>query len=352
MNLNGHSSEQGSNGRASARGGMDATDVIALVLSALWLLGTGLFFLVLPEASPADQAVNDPVRFLMMVLAAVLPVAMIWVAATAAKSARHMREESRRLNASIDAVRLAQASHAETRPDGLRPPLEQKLDELVRVQKKTEAALAHLTSVNARAATAAHDAAAVSARPALGAAESTPAEKPEPEQPSLALGTTAEHLAEPLSAADFIKALNFPEDTQDKDGFRALRLALKDRTASPLVRSAQDVLTLLAEDGIYMDDLSPDRARPEIWRKFAAGDRGRTIASLGGIRDRSSLALTAGRMRQDPVFRDCAHHFLRRFDSTFATFEKGADDAEIAAFADTRSARAFMLIGRVSGTFD
>ena len=352
MNLKGPSLEQGSNARAAGRGGMDATDVIALVLSAVWLLGTGLFFLVLPDAPSSEQAGSDPLRFVMMLLAVVLPVAMIWVAATAAKSAKLMREESRRLNASMDAVRLAQASRAETRPDGVRPPLEQKLDEIVRVQKKTEAALAHLTSINARAATAAHEAAALSARPALGTDGKKQGETAEPEQPSLALGTTAEDMAAPLSASDFVKAMNFPEDTQDQDGFRALRLALRDRTAGPLVRSAQDVLTLLAEDGIYMDDLTPDRARPEIWRKFAAGERGRTIASLGGIRDRSSLALTAGRMRQDPVFRDCAHHFLRRFDSTFATFETGASDEEIAAFAETRSARAFMLIGRVSGTFD
>ena len=101
-----------------------------------------------------------------------------------------------------------------------------------------------------------------------------------------------------------------------------------------------------------MDDLRPDMARPEFWRKFAAGERGRAIAPLGGIRDRSSLALTAGRMRTDPVFRDAAHHFLRRFDQIYAGFEQGASDQDIAAMADTRTARAFMLLGRVTGTFD
>ncbi len=34
-----------------------------------------------------------------------------------------------------------------------------------------------------------------------------------------------------------------------------------------------------------MDDLRPDRAKPEVWRKFAKGERGRTIAGLGGVRD-------------------------------------------------------------------
>ncbi|NHX28136.1 hypothetical protein HA397_29830, partial [Escherichia coli] len=153
-------------------------------------------------------------------------------------------------------------------------------------------------------------------------------------------------------ADDFIRALNFPETAEDKEGFRALRRALQDRMAARLVRSAQDVLTLLSQDGIYMDDLRPDRARPEVWRKFAQGERGPAIAALGGVRDRSSLALTSGRMRQDPVFRDAAHHFLRQFDHTLNEFEPNASDQELSDLAETRTARAFMLLGRVSGTFD
>ena len=76
------------------------------------------------------------------------------------------------------------------------------------------------------------------------------------------------------------------------------------------------------------------------------------VAALGGVRDHSSLALTSGRMKQDPIFRDAAHHFLRRFDRVFAEFEPRANDSEISALSDTRTARAFMLLGRVAGTFD
>lgn len=101
-----------------------------------------------------------------------------------------------------------------------------------------------------------------------------------------------------------------------------------------------------------MDDLRPDMARPEIWRQFAQGARGRSVAALGGIRDRSSLALTAARMKQDPIFRDAAHHFLRRFDNMIVAFEPEASDAELTALGETRTARAFMLLGRVAGTFD
>jgi len=135
-------------------------------------------------------------------------------------------------------------------------------------------------------------------------------------------------------------------------GFAALRRALKDRTTKQLIQASQDVLTLISQDGIYMDDLRPDRSRPEVWRQFAHGARGKTVASLGGIRDRSSLALTSGRMREDAIFRDTAHHFLRKYDQMLVTFEADASDEDLAALAETRTSRAFMLLGRVTGAFD
>ena len=57
-------------------------------------------------------------------------------------------------------------------------------------------------------------------------------------------------------------------------------------------------------------------------------------------------------MKKDPIFRDAAHHFLRHFDRTFMEFERHASDEDIARLAETRTARAFMLLGRVTGTFD
>ena len=57
-------------------------------------------------------------------------------------------------------------------------------------------------------------------------------------------------------------------------------------------------------------------------------------------------------MKRDPIFRDAAHHFLRLFDRMFAQFAETASDAEISELSDTRTARAFMLLGRVAGTFD
>ncbi|TMM55504.1 hypothetical protein [Sulfitobacter sabulilitoris] len=318
--------------------GITGIEITALALSIIWLLGAGLFFLLMPPSAGTGDAGIDSLRFLMTMLAIFMPVAMIWVAATAARSSRVMREESQRLQAAIDAIRQAYIAQQQGRDLNNEPSVARKLDEIAAAARKTETALATFSSRR--------EAEASRPRPPLV----QPAAPND--QPVLALGTPAGDMTPPLSTEDFIRALNFPETAEDESGFAALRRALKDRPAAQLIQAAQDVLTLLSQDGIYMDDLRPDRARPEVWRQFGQGARGRPIAALGGIRDRSSLALTAGRMKQDPIFRDAAHHFLRRFDKTFAEFEKTASDGEISALADTRTARAFMLLGRVAGTFD
>ena len=47
-----------------------------------------------------------------------------------------------------------------------------------------------------------------------------------------------------------------------------------------------------------------------------------------------------------PCITSCA------ISTTFMDFERNATDADIVALANTRTARAFMLLGRAAGTFD
>ncbi|MDA3888823.1 MAG: hypothetical protein PF443_08510 [Allgaiera sp.] len=316
------------------------TEVIAVALTLAWVIAVGTFFMM-TGGMAGDRNVLTAV---MTLLAVFLPIAMIWVAAMTARNVRGLREEAARLQAAVDGLRAAYVQQSQASALGLRPSVERKLDEIAAAQRQTETALATFSSRRD------HDRVIPSAdgKTALTLPPAAPGE----DQPALALGTPAEAFHPPISVPDFIQALNFPDSVDDKDGFRALRAALEDRDLARLIRAAQDVLTLLSQDGIYMDDLTPDRARTEVWRRFAQGERGQTIAALGGVRDRSSLALTAGRMRSDPIFRDAAHHFLRQFDKTLVGFEKTASDQELADLAETRTARAFMLFGRVTGTFD
>ncbi len=326
--------------RTPASPGLDPADKVAIVVSLIWVVLCTLFVSVV---GLGDSEVLGPLRFLILFLVIALPIALIWIASIALKSSVVIRDESTRLQASMDAMRQIYVSQAQMSATTMGPNVERKIDEIVQAQKRAEDAIATFT---ARAA------APEPSRPILQVSQA-PADTPVAEhQPALALATPTGQDSHAVSIVDFISALNFPETAEDKAGFAALRRALKDRTTAQLIQASQDVLTLLSQDGIYMDDLRPDMARPEVWRRFAAGERGRQIATLGGVRDRSSLALTATRMRSDPIFRDAAHHFLRLFDRMISGFAETATDADISELSDTRCARAFMLLGRVAGTFD
>ena len=321
--------------RVSNKPGMDTVDRLALVASAAWALAAIVFLSV---AGLGSGDTLGPLRFLIVILALFLPIALIWIAAIALKSARIIREESERLQASMDAMRQIYISQAQIAATTMGPNVERKIDEIVKAQRRAEETLTRVVSRPAP-----FDATQVMP-------EQVNAQTVAQDQPSLAFASGAP--VPSVQNADFISALNFPETADDSAGFEALKRALGDPRVAPLIRASQDILTLLSQDGIYMDDLTPERTRPEVWRKFAAGERGPTISGIGGIRDRSSLALSTSRMRQDTIFRDSAHHFLRAFDRTLSNSIETLSDQELVALAETRTARAFMLLGRVTGIFD
>ena len=309
-------------------------ELLAFLLSLAWLVALVAAFRVL---GGQGMQIADTLGLVVVALAVFLPVALIWMAVLVLRAARDMRDESLRLQATVEGMRRGWIRDQQAAGLGLKPTVEEKLDEIAAAHRATEERMALFTTRRAPV------------RAPVPAPDDLPTDA-DAAQPVLALDNPLP-TPEPLRPADFIRALHFPETDTDEAGFVALRRALSDHGTALLVRAAQDVLTTLAQEGIYMDDLRPDRARPEVWRAFALGARGPEVAALGGIRDRSCLALTYARMRSDPGFRDSVHRFLRTFDRRFAVFEAGASDGEIAQFAETRSARAFMLLGRVTGIF-
>lgn len=314
----------------SATGGLTAATKVAIGISVAWLGLAVLFFTFVGIGT-------GPTGALVAVLAVVVPVALVWNAAIALGSAQAVRDETEQIQAALDAMRQVYLSQAQAASTAMAPTVERKIDEIAKGQKRAESALANF----------------VSKRPAVSRDGEPPLPMGDhaPDQPSLGLATP-EGEGFTVTKEDFIAAMHFPETPDDTAGFSALRRALADRRAARLITASQDVLTLLSQDGIYMDDLPPDLARPEVWRRFAAGERGGPIASIGGIRDRSSLTLTTSRMRKDSIFRDTCHHFLRTFDQVFCTAVEELSDAELMQAVDTRTARAFMLIGRTAGMFD
>jgi len=312
-------------------------EMAALAMTLIWLALTGFAFLVL-EPLGSFAGLGGALHFIVVLMAVLMPVALIWAVATAARSFRLMQGENKRLQAAVDALRHTYIAQNQGHSAVSDKSLAKKLDGIAASQRKAEAALAAVSAL----------------RTPTARALSRPAAPPpdDDNQVDLPLGTPAEDIRPPLERDDFIRALNFPETAEDKAGFAALRRALSDRSTALLIRAAQDILTLISQDGVYMDDLRPDNARCEVWRRFAEGERGQSVSALGGVRDRSSLALTAARMHNDPVFRDVAHHFLRLFDQMFTKFAENATDSEISDLSNTRTARAFMLLGRVAGTFN
>lgn len=149
-----------------------------------------------------------------------------------------------------------------------------------------------------------------------------------------------------------VRALDFPRDERDREGFRAMKAVQDDRQVAELLRASEDVLNLLAQDGIYVDDLAPGPADPDAWRRFAAGTRGAGREGLAGIADEGAEGAVRARMRADPVMRDAALHFMRRFDHVLRLGAAREDDALLLGIVDSRTGRAFMLLALVIGSFD
>lgn len=316
----------GLNARPTAVRRHGVAEIIAAILSLLWLVMAGGFFAASGGPWPTGGTL------VMVIVTVVVPIVLIWTAALTLRIAREMREEAARLQAALDAMRHAWLEQMQTQ--SLRP-----IPGRGTTGAAPQSGPARPTAPR-QAPRVKHDAA-----PATGPAAA------EWQQQSLAL-RGADAPAEPIALGDFIAALNFPESGDDADGFRALRRALEDPRAARLIRAAHDVLTLLSQDGLYMDDMRADPARPELWRRFAGGERGRAVADLGGIREREVLDKVAARLRRDAIFRDVAHHFLRQFDQALSELEPRASDQDLITLSQTRTARAFMLIARAIGTFD
>jgi len=148
-------------------------------------------------------------------------------------------------------------------------------------------------------------------------------------------------------------ALDFPRDERDDAGWAALAAGARDRPIAELLQAAEDALTLLAQHGVYMEDLSVRLAPPALWTRFAQGERGPALASIGGIDSPEAVESVRRMMKADPVFRDTAMHLMRRFDGVLrraAAEPRGVD--RLLALADSRTGRAFMLVAQAVGAFD
>lgn len=286
----------------------DAITATGIVLSGVWLFLVALFWLL----APGGEGTQGGLARLAVMVGTILPLALIWLAVRTARAIAVLRAEAADLR-----QRLAQLRDTAARPS--RPASEP--EPLAEPERQPRAP--------------------VSPRPVPRPVAEARAPAPRTDAPA----------PDPVDADTLIRALNFPDGPDDAQAIAALRRALQDADHARVLRAAQDVVTLLAGQDLYMDDLPPEPAPPAVWRRFAEGARGSAVAALGGIHDGTALDIAAALLERDEIFRDTAHHFLRHFDAMLTRHLPDMDDAQIAVLAETRSARAFMLLGRIAGVF-
>ena len=293
---------------------------LGLALSVVWLVLVLLFWLLVPGADQGGSGIGRLLAF----VGVVMPLVLIWLAVTLADAIAALRAEAEDLR-----LRLSQLRDGGPRTDngrGAGPVMGGGI--------APAPPTSSLPADPGRARQAAHPAAR--ARPA------------DSRQTSMALDDV-QPVQVPVQM--LVLALNFPDGPDDTETIVALRTALKDQDHSRVLRAAQDVITLLAGHDLYMDDLPPQPAPISLWHRFAEGARGQAIAGLGGIHDPTALEIAATLLREDEIFRDSAHHFLRNFDVMLTRNLPRLDDDQIRQLSDSRSARAFMLLGRAAGIF-
>lgn len=173
-------------------------------------------------------------------------------------------------------------------------------------------------------------------------------------QPALPFDEASNPTAAPrIPWGDIARALEFPRNADDTAGFDAVRSAIRDPEVARLLQAAEDVLTMLAADGLHMEDLVPDHASLAAWRAYGEGARGQKATAIGGIRDEAVLAPVRARVRGDAIFRDACLVFIRRWNSLVGrVLGEMGEDPLLRDMADTRSGRAFMLVARAMGAFD
>ncbi len=324
--------------------GEKAAVYIALALTIIWGLGGLVMYFAYPDV--IHELSRDQSLTALILVGLLLPIILLWMAALIAKSLLTMRRETNDMRTSVEKMRktlqIQVAEESETRDRWIQSQLAQ----ITAMTKQTDHRLAILTekTLSERAETPApRDTTALSKKIAE-AVDENQADLPLPGDKKLSNA--------PVTIRELIKALNFPDNEHDAEGFQALRRAKSDHTTSKLITEAQSVLTMLSQDGIYVDDLRVEKPDASAWRSFAKGIRGKDVAALGMVRDRTALTLTNTRLKSDIQFRESVHTFLTQFDTVLREFEKTAENTELTEMGKTRSALAFMLLGRISGAFN
>ncbi len=356
---------------------------IALILSALWLVVVAAYALGL-MLGPGPEETGRPITAIdisLLFLAILAPVTLTVFGLAASSALQRLTEEADAARSELAKLRQA---------GGLRPARgpEAEVKKLLNEMRAERAALAEVlreAAARARSGELGQARPAPAARPEVAdpAPSETPRDaakdlqakspdrpvtKPAPEaRSSAAISDTPEENAEPQLPLDpppedarpamdwdaLVVAMEFPNSETDRTAIEALYKVLPDPMAARLMQSAEDAMTILAAEGLYMDEMRASSTDENDWTRYLDGARGVAASAIGAIADEEVVEKTRARLSRDRVFNDTALHFLLRYDALVkrARQETGGD-AYAPRMAATRTGKAYALLTRALGRFD
>ena len=157
--------------------------------------------------------------------------------------------------------------------------------------------------------------------------------------------------AEALSWDILLQALHFPKDKNDIFGFEALKLAKKNNVVFKALQASEDFLNLLAQDGIYLDDLGIEPPSIQAWINFLRPEKKGDSKKLNCLGIDVHLEKLKLRLKADTVFRDTSLMLARRFDKMLREKMETASDNQIFKLSYTRSGKAFLIVGSICDIF-
>lgn len=317
---------------------------VGLIVSVAWVVLVFLYFSF--SGQRLSAAFDTSILGLLTMLSVILPLVLIWTVAITAGTALKLKKEAGELRREMAGVAQDLRATSERMPKE-QSDITGQLKIIADMTMKNDRRLKEIANNNVAAAAPAVDILELN-RTVFGDYQAPS----DTAQIDLPLQDNGDGAKAPMQVADLITALNFPDNAKDHNGFRALRRAMEERKLRTLLEGAQVVIAALTEDGIYMDDLSLDRAEAGAWRKFANGTRGKEVAAVGAVLDKAVLGIARARMKTDDEFRQSVLHFLQQFDQMLVEYEPQLQNHEISDLANTRSARCFMVMARVSGAFE
>ena len=289
--------------------------VVASILTAVWLCIFGFVNFV---DGPSNLSFVSPETLTLLILA-LIPAALIWLAAASVATSIQTDNRLWRLESDIRNIRSQLSSDRKIRDQG----------------NQAERFGDPVNTHEAEAET--------SVQPSEGPQTDEEGGNQSDADPPAADAPT-EQDEEIVSNSILIRALNFAEDEKDVAGIAAVETAARIPEVADLLNSSMRVLELFADIGITVDQMSTQLSNPDEWRDAVLADSGRPFTGLYQILDpRFATAVRRARQR-NPELADASRDLRERATAWLEKFAQDADDNEIIGLLNTRTYRSFILL--------